>query len=175
MKLHLKPIYKYIIAFILGVVIAFFVGKSCQPIAKKININSDSLKAKIPVLNSERKKAKDTVIYRDSIRTKYVIMWKEVRHDSLIPCQDKLLVADTLFTRDSSLISALREVIKVDSLLIRTHENIHSVDSAQLVQAHKTTQDTVNYYRRQVRRQKAQKWAILGLWGVREGSSLLNR
>lgn len=109
----------------------------------------------------KEKKAKDSihekVIYKDSIRTKIVVKWKVIRHDSLIPCETKLVICDTLIEQDSGLISSLKAEILVDNLIIHNQDTIIKNDSIALKKAN-----------RKLKRQKAltKLIALVGALGV---------
>ena len=112
-------------------VIVLVCWKGCgNPVVKESL--TTPIKAKVATYKQDQKKLKDSIVYRDVIRTKYLVMWKEVRHDSIIPCETKLLVCDTLILQDSALISSLRAVIKTDSLIILSQDSIIRIDSIAL-------------------------------------------
>lgn len=107
------------------------------------------------------KKIKDSihekVIYKDSIRTKIVAKWKVIRKDSLIPCETKLLVCDTLLMADSSLIQSLKAELVVSDLIIHNQSEVIKTDSIALKKAD-----------RKLRRQKilTKAVAVLGVIGI---------
>lgn len=109
-------------SFILCVIIAilcvllFWNGCGKEPEPKTVE--------RIVLLKSKAEKQKDTVIYRERVRTKYVVMWKEVRRDSLIPCETKLLVADTVILIDSSLIAAQKILINELDEIVKGQDTI---------------------------------------------------
>jgi len=127
----MKQIYKSIPIIILVVVAFFLLGKCEREVAKE-SLTTEPLKAKARELKTEQKQAKDTVIYRERVRTKYLVMWKEVRHDSLIPCETKLLVCDTVIRADSAVIIAQARVIAKSDIIIATQDSIIKMDSIAL-------------------------------------------
>lgn len=103
---------KYYLPFIIvvAVILAFISGRGCEPEPQNPN--------RIDTLKIIQTKYKDTVRIKEVIRNKVLVKWREVRHDSLIPCETKLLVCDTVIRIDSSLICSLKDVIRVDSIMI---------------------------------------------------------
>lgn len=146
----MKQIHKYIAIIILLIIVFFFgwCSRNPEPIQTDTSPLRDSIatnKAKLAVL-------KPVIIYKDSIRTKYVTKWKEVRHDSLIPCPEKLAVADTVIYQDSSLIYSLKLLCKIDSNIIAEQSKVISADSI-----------TIKGLKKEVRKQKIQKWlSVIG-------------
>jgi hypothetical protein len=78
------------------------------------------------------------IVYRDSIRTKVVTKWKEIRYDSLIPCETKLLICDTVIKVDSTLIRELKTTIKIDSCIIEGQDKLIRADSLTIKDLIKT-------------------------------------
>lgn len=68
----------------------------------------------------------DTV---EKIREKVVLKWRTIRHDSLIPCHEKLIICDTLLVADSTLISELKTEIKIDNEIIGLQDKHIRADS----------------------------------------------
>lgn len=70
-----------------------------------------------------------------------VIKWRErfrvVRHDSLIPCETKLIICDTILVKDSTLIAAKDSIISHYGVLVSDWKQVHSSDSTDLVNANK--------------------------------------
>jgi len=124
---QMKQIYKYIVVIIL-LAVAFFLGK-CEWGVVKESLTTEPIKERVVYLKADQHKLKDTIIYRERIRTKYVVMWKEVRHDSLIPCETKLLVCDTIIRADSAVIIAQKAVISKSDIIIATQDSIIKMDS----------------------------------------------
>jgi hypothetical protein len=57
-------------------------------------------------------------------RTKYITKYRDVRHDSLIPCHEKLQICDTVVIQDSVLIAEQRQLIKQDSIIIARQDTL---------------------------------------------------
>ncbi len=104
---------------------------------------TNPLKAEVAALKQTKSAIHDTVIYRDSIRTITVTKWRTVRHDSLIPCETKLIICDTVIRADSALIAALRSEVLISDLIISKQDTIIRTDST-----------TIAHLTRKVRRQK---------------------
>ncbi len=82
---------------------------------------------------------KDTVLKFEAAKVKYVIKWRAVRKDSLLPCPDKLLVADTTIEAYECLVSTLKDLVRVDSSIIAKQQGVISGDSMnyKAMEAHK--------------------------------------
>ena len=129
---------KYTIPFLIAIII-LLLFKQCQPDNEgKFNENKiDSLKQRIDALNGTQKQLKDTVIYKEKIVYKYRDRYHETRHDSLMPCEEKLIICDTLIQADSSLIKSLKDVIIIDSCIISTQSIVIKTDSVLIKQQKK--------------------------------------
>lgn len=77
----------------------------------------------------ERQRIDTVIIRKDSIRTKYVTRYRTIRHDSIIPCEIKLALCDTVIRVDSSLIASLKQEIKLDSAILQNYATITKQDS----------------------------------------------
>jgi hypothetical protein len=122
---------KYYLPFFLAIaIIICFIPKTCEknePIG-----NPDKLKDAISQLKKQADSNKAVVVYKDSIRTRYVTKWREIRHDSLIPCETKLVHCDTLLLIDSSLIYSLKQAVFLDSIIIGNYQKLSSQDSIKI-------------------------------------------
>lgn len=122
---------KYYLPFFLAIaVIICFIPKTCEknePIG-----NPDKLKDTINHVKKQADSNKVVVVYKDSIRTRYFTKWKEIRHDSLIPCETKLIHCDTLLIADSSLIYSLKQAVFLDSIIIGNYQKLSSQDSTKI-------------------------------------------
>lgn len=129
---------KYTIPFLIAIII-FLLFKQCQPgnEGKFNETKIDSLKQRIDALNGTQKQLKDTVIYKEKIVYKWRDRYHEARHDSLMPCEEKLIVCDTLMQADSSLIKSLKDVIVIDSSIISTQSIVIKTDSVLIKQQKK--------------------------------------
>jgi len=124
----MKQSTKYLLLIIAGAVI-FFLGRGCKNPDPHHTPLVENLKKSIAANKAKAEKLKPIIIIKDSIRTKYVTKWKEVRHDSLIPCPEKLAIADTVIYRDSSLISSLKLLCRIDSSIIADQSKVIVSDS----------------------------------------------
>jgi len=126
----MKQIYKYIgLSFLTVLVVVFFMRKCSNSEIPNLN---NPLKERVVYLKADQKKLKDSIVYKEVVRTKYLVMWKEVRHDSLIPCETKLLVCDTIIRADSAVIVAQALVIKKSDVIIATQDSVIKMDSIAL-------------------------------------------
>jgi len=142
---------KYLLLIFAGAVI-FFLGRGCKSSDPHPTPPVEKLKQSISTNKAKAAKVKDSIIYKETVRVKYVTKWKEVRHDSLIPCPEKLAVADTVIYQDSSLIYSLKLLCKIDSNIIAEQSKVISADSI-----------TIKGLKKEVRKQKIQKWlAFIG-------------
>lgn len=145
--------------FIFLIIIAFLLFTQIRHCSKPIPTTplKDLVKKQIQKKDSVQK----IIIYRDSIRTKIIIKYRQIRHDSITPCEEKLVICDTVLVKDSALISEYKELKRVDSSIIHTQGLIIRRDSVVL-------NDTCKYYRKKIRRLKWEKRGILAMWIVRE-------
>lgn len=129
---------KYTIPFLIAIII-FLLFKQCEPDNEgKFNENkTDSLKQRIDTLNNFQSKLKDTIIYKEKVVYKWRNKYNETRHDSLMPCEEKLIICDTLIQADSSLIKSLKDVIIIDSCIISTQSIVIKTDSVLIKQQKK--------------------------------------
>ena len=104
--------------------------RSCNPTSSRLKKRSQ-LKAKSDSL-------KPIIIFRDSVRTKTIVKWKEVRRDSFIPCEEKLILCDTVILVDDTLISELKEGRRIDSAIIFNQDKIIRSDSLTIVDLSKS-------------------------------------
>lgn len=116
------------------IILAFVLGKRCE--GKHMTViptNTDTLKTKAKELAVKSDSVSKEVKKADSVRVKVVIKWKEVRHDSLIPCEELIAYCDTLYYADSTLITELKAKVFIDSLLLNVQKGIISNDSIRIV------------------------------------------
>lgn len=125
---------KYTIPFLIAIIL-FLLFKQCEPSYKETK--TDGLKQRIDTLTKAQSKLKDTVIYKEKVVYKWLNKYKEVRHDSIIPCEEKLIICDTLIQADSSLIKSLKDVIVIDSSIISTQSIVIKTDSVTIKQQKK--------------------------------------
>jgi len=107
----MKQSTKYLLLIIAGAVI-FFLGRGCKSeptqTIKTIQVNKAKLVAMKPVI---------------VIQTKEVVKWRakyhEVRRDSIIPCEEKLAICDTVIVKDSTLITTQKIYIAIQDTIIK--------------------------------------------------------
>ena len=121
--------------FIAGVLIMLFYFKLCNkplppPQPDKLKKTIDTTKAKRAALDS-------VIIIKESIRTVHVHHWHTTRHDSLIPCETKLSIADTVIMADSSLIFSLKQELFLDSIILGNYSKLASRDSSTIAKLDK--------------------------------------
>lgn len=122
--------------FLLSVITALVILLACKSCDSDIPDHTD-FRDSINLLKAKLKVHKDSIIYRDSVRTKIVTRWKTIRHDSLIPCETKILVCDTLILADSALISQLKADIEVSKYLFSRYEEKIEQDSITIQKLNK--------------------------------------
>ena len=109
--------------------------KSCKPEIKPSDKSKLITKANTQENKIKAEEAKATVLH-DTI-TKLVIRYRTIRHDSLIPCETKLIICDTILVKDSTLIAAKDSIISHYGVLVSDWKQVHSSDSTDLVNANK--------------------------------------
>lgn len=135
-------------AIIALLVLTFFLGKSCASKPPVLPDKTENLKKE----KVQEKKIRAEVVRKDSIVHHWHTVYQKERYDSIIPCPEKLVVADTVIFQDSSLIYSLkRDLSKLDTI-IAIQEIIAKNDSISIVGLKK-----------EIKRQKKQKWLIGGL------------
>jgi len=143
----------FIIAVLIAIIAFLLALRSCESSPSTLPVETKELKQSIATNKAKAERLKPIIIIKDSIRTKYVTKWKEVRHDSLIPCPEKLAIADTVIYQDSSLIYSLKLLCKIDSNIIADQSKVIVSDSI-----------TIKGLKKEVRKQKIQKWlAVIGM------------
>lgn len=135
-----NPAKSIVICAFLAILILLCLTNKCQKTEKVANVGSDTLRIYID-------KWHDSVRVKTEIRTKVITKYKEVRYDSLVPCETKLYYCDTLVLADSALIQAYKEQVFLDSLFMESQS--------------KKIQDTCRYFKKQIRKHKIQKWLII--------------
>ena len=131
-----KEVKTFLFGAITATVIILLCFKSCGTEKPIIDL-TDTLKKQVRELRAKSDSVKTEIVYRDSIRTKIVYKYREIRHDSLIPCETKLLVCDTLLLADSALIFEYKTKAMFDSSIISHQGAIISMDSSRIAQLNK--------------------------------------
>lgn len=135
-----NPAKSILFCLLMAILILLLFTNKCQKTEKLVNVGADTLRVYVD-------KWRDSVRVKTEIRTKVITKYKEVRHDSLVPCETKLYYCDTLVLADSALIRAYKEQVYLDSLFMESQS--------------KKIQDTCKYFKKQIRKQKIQKWLII--------------
>lgn len=130
-----------VIGVLSGVIICLLFFNKCgspeQPTNSNYIHSIDSLVDRIVELKDIQSELKDTVFYKEKIVYKWRDRYHETRHDSLIPCEEKLVICDTLIQADSSLIASQKEVIKIDSTIIDEQAKVIKIDSIEVKRLNK--------------------------------------
>lgn len=169
----MKPIYKQIL-FTVGVVLltVFLCQKCDRADIKTLSPSNKNLQKRESSLKKELVKAEAKAIKSESVTIEYRDRWYKtkdriIRKDSLIRRDSVIYLAaacDSARGKDSVLIKDLKVINGIQKQRIFVKDSIHSNDSTALVAAKKDA-----------RKQRRQKFAILGLWVLREGASISNR
>lgn len=125
----LKTIIYSLISFALGAMIFSTCNKETD--------KPDTIKDTINTQLKQKDSVKTVVIIKDSIVTKYRTKYKTIRHDSLIPCPEKLEVADKVIEADSSLIFSLKQELFIDSIILGNYSKLASRDSSTIAKLDK--------------------------------------
>lgn len=133
------------------VTIAFIVGRCEHGKPMPIHISRDSIINQVAGMMARRQAVTTIVAYKDSIRDRWNTKYKEIRYDSLIPCPEKLAIADTVIINDSSEIASLSALVGVQDSIIIGQGKIIQGDSVTIIDLKKD-----------VRKQKRQKWLAIG-------------
>ena len=167
----MKPHYKLIAIFILIGIIFACIFVKCEP--EKIGnsefdpTENEILKSVISELNNDRDSLLKITDKKDSVRTVYITRWKQLkgRIDS-IPCDSAIVLVvnmcDTIIMQDSSQITTLKDVIKLDSNIIANYELVVHNDSLYIEQLKKD-----------VKKQRKHKKAALIVAAVFGGLAIL--
>jgi hypothetical protein len=146
----MKPHYKLIAIFILiGIIFAcIFVKCEAETVVNDFDpTENEILKSVIQDLNNDRDSLRKITGKKDSVRTIYVTKWKQLkgRIDS-IPCDSAIVLVvnmcDTIIMQDSSQITTLKDVIKLDSNIIANYEKVVHSDSLYIEQLKKDVETT---------------------------------
>lgn len=155
---------KYFLYFFIAVtfIIVFFLGRSCSGSPKIVKTNAEVK----TVLKEERviAKMKETAFIQHDTILKERHHYHTIRRDSLIPCETKLVICDTILVHDSIHDITQDLIIARQDIVIVEWHVIHSQDSTSILSLKK-----------EVRKQKWQKRVIIALWVLREGVGLINK
>lgn len=126
---------KYSIPYlIILIVIAFFLGRSCGQVDGQAHnrVNVDS------IVKSIRKQEKVIAVLEKKSNIQHDTIYKEhhhyhvIRRDSLIPCETKLVVCDTILVHDSIHDTTQDLIIAKQDTVIKEWNLVHAQDSATI-------------------------------------------
>jgi len=129
----MKKQIKYYIPYIIILVLALCLWlKGCD---KPKPINSDPVKTNIKKLEAKKSTNQIAANKSDSIVTKVIIRWRTKIKDSTVyvPCEELILICDTIIKEDSLQISQLRQVITLSDSIINEQKVIIYNDSIDKV------------------------------------------
>jgi hypothetical protein len=112
----------------------------------------DNSKKEFVSLKKDIDSVKPIIIEREKEVIKWRTRWREVRHDSLIPCEELLVYCDTLVLADSSLIAEQKVLIGIQDSVIRMQDIAIKSDSV-----------TIRDLSKEIKKQKRLKWLFLGI------------
>lgn len=117
--------------FLLSIITALVILLSFNKCEKPVYVIPDlsHIKSEIANLKKASDSIKPIIIESEKTVVKTQTIWKQVRYDSLIPCEEILLYCDTLYQADSTLIAQQRWFIGVQNDIIRKQDTIIKSDS----------------------------------------------
>lgn len=120
--------------FVLSIITALVILLSFNKCEKPVYVIPDlsPIKAKIANLKRATDSIKPIIVESEKTVLKTRTIWKQVRYDSLIPCEEILLYCDTLYQVDSTLIAQQKWFIGVQSDIIRKQDTIIKSDSVTI-------------------------------------------
>lgn len=123
-----RPTQTFLLGILTAALIIIIGLHSCD---KTYNITSETPKlinkANVQEAKIKVKEAKASILY-DTIKVK-VHHYHNIRHDSLIPCETKLVICDTIIVKDSTLIASQDSIITDLHSLVGTWKQVHVSDS----------------------------------------------
>lgn len=122
--------------FLLSVITALFILLCLRECGNK-PIEVSPQKQAIKVLKASIDSVQKIVVYTNTQQIKIVNRWREVRHDSLIPCEQLLVYCDTLVTADSSLIAEQKVLLGMQDSVIKIQDLVIKSDSISIVKLNK--------------------------------------
>lgn len=145
---------KYLYPFIIAILIFMIAFNSCD--SKPIEIhNNEPIKKKVIEFTKKKDSTDAEVKKTDVVRLKYIVKWRTKIKDTTIykPCEELILICDTIIHTDSTEISQLRQVINYsDSIIVNQKVMLYN-DSLDILALKK--------YGKKQRRQK--NLALIGL------------
>ena len=126
----------FVIIAVLLIIIAFQTCEGDKPIPVTNSFDlkhySDSLAADARKQEHERDILLGIINGKTDTLKKVIHHWHTSRHDSLIPCETKLLICDTLVVKDSILQASKDTVIAKDTRLLKQYKKVRTVDSTNI-------------------------------------------
>ena len=122
--------------FFLSVITALFMFilfRECGHKTIEVSPQKKAIKALKVSIDSVQK----VVVYTNTQQIKIVNRWRDVRHDSLIPCEQLLVLCDTLVTADSSLISEQKVLLGLQDSVIKIQDLVIKSDSVTITKLNK--------------------------------------
>ena len=128
----MKQIKYYVPYIIILILLIILMAKGCN---KPKPINSEPIKTSIKKLEFKKVVEQVKANKSDSVRTKYVIKWRTKLHDTTIikPCEELILICDTIIKTDSTEISQLKHVNLLNDSIILNQKIIIYNDSIDKV------------------------------------------
>ena len=141
----MKKIHKYTLTFIFSALIAVIAVLCWYLQHRKVRVETAN---RYVYLRAKADSTQKVIEYKTKVTTKYVTKWLHVRYDSIIPCNEKLLICDT--------------VIRADSSLIASYQALDTIQKAAICELRNNLTDTCKYYQKEIKKQKRQKWVAIG-------------
>ena len=158
-SLNLSSLFAKFLFFAAVLIVAcIFMFKGCDEDVNYVHDSTDSLKQVI----AEQTKIKDSLLIeskkKDTLRLTIIKRYTTLKHDTIIKqvCDPIIQLCDSIILVDSSLITDLKHVIKVDSVIIDNCRKASVIDSTTIVGLTK-----------EVKKHKRHKrWLVGGLIGI---------
>lgn len=154
---------KYFPYFIILILTCWLFAKGCNS-APQFSEPRIVFKDRIIKLTQQSDSTKAIANKQDTVRTKLIVKWRTKTKDSVVykPCEELILICDSIIVVDSSQIASLRQVIKIDSSIIAT----------QKIMLHSDSLD-IKCLQKSIRKHKRQKVLIAGSLGVLLGLAVI--
>lgn len=154
---------KYILPTLtlLGVIIVtFLIFKGCGDIAPEQPITPDKTDSIKKVIEAKYQMREDSILLdkkRDTLRVEVIKRYKVVIHDTILKqiCAPIIQLCDSIILIDSSQISTLKNIVKLDSGIIADYRKVVVNDSTTIVGLN-----------REIKKHKRQKKLIGGIGAV---------
>lgn len=137
------PQNKYFLYSVITALIILICFREC---GSRPEIPDNSIKKEIVSLKQDIDSVKPIIIEREKEVIKWRTKWREVRHDSLIPCEELLVYCDTLVLADSSLIAEQKVLIGIQDSVIRMQDIVIKSDSVTIKELSKKPKGRVKAF-----------------------------